>query len=544
MDELTNTSIWELYKKGVDHHNKAKIYSDTEKAYNFYEDRQWEGVQNGGEPLPFFNFIKPIVKYKSSSIAMNSMAITFTAMDADPIKSNICQLLNIYIEKQWEQSKMDQWCWRWVKRTTITGDDYLYLHQEGKKCQLIDKTNVYLGDEAEQEIQNQPYILIYERLDVEAVRSIAEANGLDAELIESDEAEHQSSSLKEVKAGEGKVTSILKLWKENDIVHMAKSTKNLVYDQGPINGLTLYPIVSFVIEPLHNSARGLGEVRPLIQNQIEVNKTLYRRSETVKISAFPQIVFDETMIDNPGLIGVPGESIAMRGNVGDIKNIIGYLQPNGISSDAKILMDEIISITKDLSGAGDAALGQINPEQASGTAIIAVRDQASIPLNESVNSYKQAIEDYARVFYAMLVAYNPNGLDVEIETDNEGESTIQTIPSEILSELKVEIRVDVSNKNPYSKYAQEKSLENLFVGQHISLEEYIDLIDDSSSIPKNKMKELLNKRKTAAEKEAKNKLIMQNQQIPTQTMDPAMLQQAMMSIPEGGVQNAMQEMPM
>ena len=37
--------------------------------------------------------------------------------------------------------------------------------------------------------------------------------------------------------------------------------------------------------------------------------------------------------------------------------------------------------------------GQIDPTQASGTAIIATRDQAALPLNEQVARYRQFVED-------------------------------------------------------------------------------------------------------------------------------------------------------
>ena len=56
--DLRETEPWILYQRGKDHHNLIKLYSESEKAYNFYEDRQWQGVEAGGETLPFYNIIK------------------------------------------------------------------------------------------------------------------------------------------------------------------------------------------------------------------------------------------------------------------------------------------------------------------------------------------------------------------------------------------------------------------------------------------------------------------------------------------------------
>lgn len=529
--ELEATDVWTLYEKGKDHHHTVNLYSKTEQAYNFYEDRQWEGLESGGETLPFYNFIKPTVKYKTSSVAMNTMVITYSPMhSSDPMLTEVCKNLDRYAVIVWEKSRMDSLIWRLIKRANIAGDDYLYMYDGGKKTQLIDNVNIYLGDEQESDIQSQPYILLYERKQVKDVKAIAEANELDSSLVLPDEDDFGKSA-EEVKTLDGKCTSILKLWKEEGQIHYAYSTRELIYDEGVIEGLTMYPIVSLVIEPIHNSARGLGEVRPLIPNQIEVNKTLYRRSVAVKNAAFPQLVYDETRIENPESIGKSGVAIATQGSVGNVRDMITFLQPNPISGEAKMLEDELLNTTKNLAGAGDAALGQINPEQASGQAIIAVRDQAAIPLNETINSYKQFMEDYAKVLYAMTVAYNPNGLTVSFK-DEQGIEQNVDIKAKTLSELEVDVRIDVSNSNPYSKYAQERSLENLFMNKYISFEEYINALDDSSSVPKNKMIAVIEQRKAQEQ-------VQQPIQQPAQQgqLDPAMMQ-AML----GGNPNGMQQM--
>ena len=137
----------------------------------------------------------------------------------------------------------------------------------------------------------------------------------------------------------------------------------------------------------------------------------------------------------------------------------------------KNLSDELVTMTKDLAGAGDSATGSIDPTKASGTAIIAVRDQLALPLNEQIATYKQFVEDLAKLWYDIWVTYNPNGLTVEMEEEEGGTSL--TIPAETLESLKVNVRIDVSQNNPYSKFAQEQSLESLFSMQAITFDEYM-----------------------------------------------------------------------
>ena len=51
--------------------------------------------------------------------------------------------------------------------------------------------------------------------------------------------------------------------------------------------LKLYPIAHFVWEDVEGSARGQGEVKWIIANQIEINKTLMRIVLAVKMGAYP-----------------------------------------------------------------------------------------------------------------------------------------------------------------------------------------------------------------------------------------------------------------
>ena len=54
----------------------------------------------------------------------------------------------------------------------------------------------------------------------------------------------------------------------------------------------------------------------------------------------------------------------------------------------------------------------------------------------------------------------PNGMEVTYEQD--GETVSEVIPAEILTDLLVHTRVDVSRASAFDKYAREQSLENAF----------------------------------------------------------------------------------
>lgn len=202
------------------------------------------------------------------------------------------------------------------------------------------------------------------------------------------------------------------------------------------------------------------------------------------------------------------------------------MQAQNINPLAKEIINDLIEQTRDLAGAGDAVTGQINPEKASGAAIIAVRDAAALPLNMQVADYKQFVEDIARIWFDMWRAYNPMGVEVV------DEDTQTIIPAEELEGLEVDIRIDVSPTNPYSKYAQEQGLLNLFQAQAITFEEMVEALDDDSSLPKDKLMEIIEKREMQQQSQEQHEL--QRYQIAMQALasENTQLKQQVQALPQ------------
>lgn len=511
--ELAN-EIWNQYQTGVNWLEKFGFYRKVQECYDFYEGDQWkidgQTLQTGGERFPVENIIEPIVNYKVSSICMNKMGISLSPMfcrteEEKQECARACELLEKMILEKWETFSMDQQLWDLTLDAAIARSAFLYF-DENCRPEAVDGTNIFLGDEQERNIQEQPYIIIKERLSAELLQKVARENGIpedEADNILPDEATDKTlgdMGKDEVKTdGDGKTTSLFKLWKgEDGFIHVCRSTKNVVYQpERVIEGLTRYPVAMLAWKTRKGSARGRGEVENLIANQIEINKNIARRLNAGKGSAYPRLVYDRNFIDDPAKLFTVGAPIEVNGGVQDIDKVIRYMSPQPISSDAKLLGDELVTRTQELANAGDAAVGSINPERASGAAIVAARDQAQIPLNFQKQGFYSFVEDVARIWYAIIVAYNPNGLEVVYE-DEGGAPVTGNVSGETLAGMEVKIRVDVSSVNPFSKMAGEEALQNLFTGKAISFEEFVDALDDSSNIPKAKLMDIIEKRKTAA----------------------------------------------
>lgn len=172
-----------------------------------------------------------------------------------------------------------------------------------------------------------------------------------------------------------------------------------------------------------------------------------------------------------------------------------------MSPDVKQLQEDLIQVTRDLAGAGDIATGQVNPEDASGRAILAVQQASQSPMTEQKESYKNFIEDLAKIWLDMIIVYSQDGIKLEEEVTDPmtGEVTIQLVdvPQTALQELQATVKVDITPKGAFDKYAQEMSIENmfqagLFNAQRLpELKTYVKLLDDDSVMPKTKLEEAI-----------------------------------------------------
>lgn len=483
------TDIWALYEKGVRRHESMNLKSDAELCWHFYEGEQWYGLETK-EKLPIYNFIAPTVKYKVANVAMNQMQIYFSTLGSEPREQKLAAHLNTLAVRWWEQHRMDNICWQMLRDSAVAGESYLYIYNERGDCQVLDNTNVFLGDETQRDIQRQPYIIIYERRDAEQLRRFALERGVPADkaamILSDHEQQRRVTTLPADSEDDGKCTCLLYMKKTGDDVYFVRCTKYLQLGKEQcIHGLGCYPLVSLVNNPRKGSARGRGEVLPLIQNQIEVNRNLARRIINAKMTAYSRLVYATDKIDNPEVLGEVGSAIAVNdSSILDVHSAVGYVTPSPMSGDAKIISDEMINFTRELAGAGNALMGNIDPTLASGAAIIAVRDQAQIPLNENMAAFRAFVEEIASVWYHLWICYLP--LVFGVNKDN--------FTGLELKALRPSIRVDATSTTPFSKLAREQALEKLFEAQVIGFEEYVHSLDDDSAVPKARLMEIMKMR--------------------------------------------------
>lgn len=512
--EIKETPIWTLYEKGRNYHRRVGIYVDTDRNYRMYNGNQWEGAKLGDVEPVQKNFIKPIVKYKVSVIHDNLYAINYSSQNYENREfqqesGRYCEMLNRYAARVWEKDKMDFKGRRVTRDAAVNDEGIVYVNFDEEKMmpvnEIVKKNDIYYGNENDDDIQSQPYILMRKRMPVVNAVELALDLGMSESkipfIIGDTDTFEESGEAAKVEL-DNMVTVVYKMYKKDGTVHFSVATRWVEIMEEADTGLSLYPIAHLVWEEKEGSARGEGEVRYLIPNQIEVNRTEVRRVLTVKYQAYPQKIVDMSKVSNPAALNTVGGTIRTNGQpVDDVHKIVGTLPPAQMSPDVKQLQDDLIQITRDLAGAGDTATGQVDPESASGRAILAVQQASQAPMTEQKESYKNLLEDLARIWLEYLTVYSVDGVNLEeVSTDPQtGEEIIQlvNVPQSLLQQLQATVKIDVTPKGVYDKFAQEQTIENLliqgfFSAQRVSeLATYAEVLDDDSVAPKQKIMEAI-----------------------------------------------------
>jgi hypothetical protein len=485
--------IWDKYLKCKEYAEKKRITQRTNEQWNFFNDKQWEGLESGGEILPFFNFIKPIVRYKVATVCGNNMTANYSDLMHRPEYDEAYRRFNESFIANWERANMDAKSWRAVKIAAIEGDSYTYFGDEKlKDIDILGETDVLFGDEQCQTLQDQPYIIVRERLDVKEIRRIAEENGIpeyEINAIQSDRENDYQVGNKDDVDEDSKATAIVYYERIDGIIHMARAVQTCEFvPLHPIKytvgkdfagqGLKFYPFVQFRWEDQPNDARGLSEVRTHIPNQIKENQVLAQRAITVAQTAYPKMAYDSTAVANPEALETIGGMIEVTsGGVQRVGDMVGYLNPATISNDSQQLANDLREVTRELAGASETTLGQIDPTRVAASAIEALKSSSAVNVSEQVSKFREYVEEVARLWLPLQITYTPSAATEKLGL----------IGLEEFERLEPDIRVDVAPDTPWSKEARQQTIDNLLEKNLITLDEYAQLVAENSPVPKTEL---------------------------------------------------------
>lgn len=502
MKKPTPELVSKRYDKGVMFNTQIGLYDTVTENENFFIGKQWEGVEANGLPTPVFNFLKRVTLFQIATISSDNLS-----MQATPLNSTsrygladleqVTDVINKQFAEVFERNKIVTKVREFMRNAAVDGDGATYswfdpdmeTGQEAKGgivTEIIENTRIIFGNPNERNVQEQPYIIIPMRKQVEYVKNLAEKNGVKKDDIDSIRADSEAYGNKMDALTDDRVSMYIYLYRdfETGTIHSYKCTQNVELEEDKDTELKHYPITWMNWDYIQDSYHGQALISQLLPNQKFVNKAFAMAMISLMTTAYPKIVYDKTRI--PKWDSRVGAAIGVNG--GDMNSIAKIIDPAQISPQISQFIDLAVNYTQNFMGASDAALGDTRPDNTS--AIIALQRASNAPLELVKLNMYESIEDLGRIYLDMMrVYYGTRYVQVKFlskqEMNNQplGMSIQDTnfnkpFDFSILNEIPMSLKLDVGASSYWSEITTVQTLDNLLMQGKIELVDYLERIPE------------------------------------------------------------------
>ena len=502
MKKPTPELVYKRYDKGVSFNTQINLYDTVKENENFFIGKQWEGVESNGLPTPVFNFLKRVTLFQIATISSNNLS-----MQATPLNSTsryelgdleqVTDVLNKQFAELFERNKIVTKVREFMRNAAVDGDGATYswfdpdmeTGQEAKGgivTEIIENTRIIFGNPNERNVQEQPYVIIPMRKQVEYVKNLAEKNGVRKDDIESIKADSEAYDNKMDALTDDRVSMYVYLYRDFDTgtIHSYKCTQNVELEADKDTELKFYPITWMNWDYIQDCYHGQALISQLLPNQKFVNKAFAMAMISLMTTAYPKIVYDKTRI--PKWDSRVGAAIGVNG--GDMNSIAKIIDPAQISPQIGQFIDLAVNYTQNFMGASDAALGDTRPDNTS--AIIALQRASNAPLELVKLNMYESIEDLGRIYLDMMRVYygtryvqvkflskqemnnQPLGMSLQNEEFN------KPFDFSILNEIPMSLKLDVGASSYWSEITTVQTLDNLLMQGKIELVDYLERIPE------------------------------------------------------------------
>lgn len=461
--------IWKAYDLGREYKSGIDLYDIVERNEAFYVGDQWRGLDAPNIPKPVLNLLKRTVsmlvaKVCSDDLAANIQPFIHTQDDEGRVK-----MMGREVDKVMELTDIKQLGKIAVRNAAVDGDACVYTWWDGDaptgqdskgaiRAELVENINVIFENPHCTDVQGQRYIIIARRLPVGEVKDRAKSNGVgenDIEQIVPDDDSHQGEQGNDNKL----VTLLTLLYRDGETIHAVESTEKVIVRKEWDTELKRYPLAWLTWEKQRNSMHGRAAITDMIPNQIAINKAYAGLLYEIERIGFHTLIVNRQYIKNWD--GSPGRVLKVEGNP-DVRQVAAYIDGAQANPGISSVIGEIISYTRDFMGTNDASAGNVRPDNAS--AIIALQNADTIPLELTRQTYNAFIEAIVRNLVDMMSAYY-GVREVETQVTNElgeVEDAVTTFDFSGLADENLRVSVDIGAASMWSEITQMDALNALF----------------------------------------------------------------------------------
>jgi hypothetical protein len=549
------SAVQNQYKDGLQYKKQQGYLSNWAEYERFRGGNQWPAPTSRTKdlPRPVFNVIDQIQGHKVSSAMNENIKMIFSAQESDQTEQppqmdpttgqpmqqekdpevEAADLFTRYAETTWERLKQDDlneealdsasnigtciWHYYW-DASKKGGNKLKYI---GEMCgENIDAVNYFPGNLQQRDTQKQPYIIITHRDEVKNVRDEAKANKVSQELITlimpDKETEDQAYDMAKVEiTGSSKVTVLTKYWKENGSIFFMKVAGNVVVKPKTDTRLQLYPIEVMQWKRRKMSIFGIGDTEGLIPNQKSINFLIAMQILSVQNTGWPKMLMKKAQIQQQPT-NTPGEILIDNSPPGTAWGAM-YMQPGNISGNAQALVDNIMTYTKEVSGANESAMGEQVSKDLNASAIMMLQKAAGIPIESIKRRFYQSMENIARIWEQFWKVYYNTDRLISIKNDDQEPNTAVFNGSQH-AEMEMGLKIDIGPSSSYSESLMMSSLDKLHDSQEINTIQYLKYVPNSVAPYKDRLIKELQAQQEQQQQMEQQQAMMQDQQGQQQQM--------------------------
>lgn len=438
------TTLWDDYQNGLSYQASSGLSKKLPEFVRFYEGKQWAAPTKNTRnlPRPVVNIIKMICRSKKSAITAAPVRIIYRAED-ETVDVEKFNNFAAYIQKEIGQEGLDKkaiddgvkkgsYFFHYYWDSEAKGKDG--IKEGGLRCEVIDPLSIFFSNPTELDEQKQKWILIASREDVESVRAKCDSD-VDPELIVADETDNKYGVIEQ--EGNKLCTVLTRYFRKNGEVYCEKATKTVVINKpfslapdiaaagrelgfeedAPNNSLPdnhdetlvpegvrayLYPVVVGNYEIRENSIYGLGEVEGIIPNQKAINFNLAMMLLNAQEIAWGKYIVLPNALRGQVISNEPGQVLTDYSNTG---TGIRKMSEQTMQSQPLQLIDSIMSMTRNVTGANEVMSGEVLGSNMSGAAIAQLQSQAQQPIEDLKDAFWLVKEKQGKVLAQFFKLY-------------------------------------------------------------------------------------------------------------------------------------------
>lgn len=537
-ENKTISKLWEDYEHARIYQKELNLTVQIPLNVDFYEGRQWPAKTESTKniPRPIVNIVKFIVRNKKSSIVGSPVSIVFTS-NRNPEMAQKLTEFNKTIENEMSMDdlrnrKVQEGI---IKGTSIV---HYYWDAEargeigdfegGVRGEIIDPLNVFFANPQERDEQKQKWIIIAARVEVDAAKAMMSEkyrrNG-GINRITPDNAESNYTDEHE-QDGTELCTVLTRYYRKDGEVFYERAVKGVMLHDGipmtpptefeleeiedknignDINSdkksidhnyremddgedklqdvpkkhrnrerkrFTLYPISVYSYEPREKSIYGIGEVEEIIPNQKALNFIFSMQLLSIQNLAWGKWVVKKGALGNQKLTNSPGQVITDHTPYG-VKGIQRTDEP-AISNAPMDFVNNLISVTRVVTGSTEVMTGEAQTSGQSGQAIANLQSQALKPIQELRDRYLRSCKKEAKIikqFYELFY----DGKRFEYKTKDE-QFVEEEFSGDEMQDVIFDISIEAGSGTPYSETLTISLLTEYLSAGYIDYETYLELL--------------------------------------------------------------------